>query len=235
MNDDMVAARAAYPERIRWFASLPWQYPELALPGAGPRAPRRRLGVMVLANITQPLTDRRSTPSGQRSTRSHCRAVHPTAPPGVGRDGHDALPAHGVDRLHLRTPRLAVARMILTSSCTVRRSSPREINGCREVEVPIGRRELEAHHVHLAPRRGGAVGCPAPGSDFRSIAAQMASNAGSVSGLPSMLRAPSRPRRRRGARGPASAARAPDIATAARRTSGCARIRSAPRRPCRRS
>ena len=28
MNDDMAAARAAYPDRIRWFASLPWQYPD---------------------------------------------------------------------------------------------------------------------------------------------------------------------------------------------------------------
>jgi aminocarboxymuconate-semialdehyde decarboxylase len=32
MNDDMAAARTAHPDRLRWFASLPWQYPERALP-----------------------------------------------------------------------------------------------------------------------------------------------------------------------------------------------------------
>ena len=31
MNDDMAAARTAHPDRLRWFASLPWQYPERAL------------------------------------------------------------------------------------------------------------------------------------------------------------------------------------------------------------
>ena len=33
MNDDMAAAQTAHPDRLRWFASLPWQYPELALAG----------------------------------------------------------------------------------------------------------------------------------------------------------------------------------------------------------
>ena len=40
MNDDMAAARTAHPDRLRWFASLPWQYPERALPELE-RAPRR--------------------------------------------------------------------------------------------------------------------------------------------------------------------------------------------------
>ena len=31
MNDDMAAAQTAHPDRLRWFASLPWQYPDLAL------------------------------------------------------------------------------------------------------------------------------------------------------------------------------------------------------------
>ena len=31
MNDDMAAAQRAHPDRLRWFASLPWQYPERAL------------------------------------------------------------------------------------------------------------------------------------------------------------------------------------------------------------
>ena len=28
MNDDMIAAQTAHPDRLRWFASLPWQYPD---------------------------------------------------------------------------------------------------------------------------------------------------------------------------------------------------------------
>ena len=31
MNEDMAAARIAHPDRLRWFASLPWQYPDSAL------------------------------------------------------------------------------------------------------------------------------------------------------------------------------------------------------------
>src|SRR5579863_1523503 len=30
MNDDMAAAQRTHPDRIRWFASLPWQHPALA-------------------------------------------------------------------------------------------------------------------------------------------------------------------------------------------------------------
>ena len=32
MNDDMAAARTAHPSRLQWFATLPWQYADLALP-----------------------------------------------------------------------------------------------------------------------------------------------------------------------------------------------------------
>src|ERR1700704_4290156 len=31
MNDDMARAQKAWPDRLRWFASLPWQYEKLAL------------------------------------------------------------------------------------------------------------------------------------------------------------------------------------------------------------
>ncbi len=31
MNDDMAAAQTAHPDRLRWLASLPWQYETLAL------------------------------------------------------------------------------------------------------------------------------------------------------------------------------------------------------------
>jgi len=85
MNDDMAAARTAYPGRIEWFASLPWQYPELAQAELERAIANGAIGVMVLANIDgKPLTD----PAFEAIWRAiDARAlpvlVHPTAPPGV--------------------------------------------------------------------------------------------------------------------------------------------------------
>jgi aminocarboxymuconate-semialdehyde decarboxylase len=85
MNDDMAAAKTAYPGRIEWFASLPWQYPELALAEFERAIASGARGVMVLANIDgKPLTD----PAFEAIWRAiDARAlpvlVHPTAPPGV--------------------------------------------------------------------------------------------------------------------------------------------------------
>jgi aminocarboxymuconate-semialdehyde decarboxylase len=85
MNDDMAAARAAYVGRIEWFASLPWQYPEVALAELGRAIAAGARGVMVLANIDgKPLTD----PAFESIWRAiDAKAlpvlVHPTAPPGV--------------------------------------------------------------------------------------------------------------------------------------------------------
>jgi aminocarboxymuconate-semialdehyde decarboxylase len=85
MNDDMAAARTAYPGRIEWFASLPWQYPELALVELERAIAAGARGVMVLANIDgKPLTD-----TGFETIWRAIDAkllpvlVHPTAPPGV--------------------------------------------------------------------------------------------------------------------------------------------------------
>ena len=85
MNDDMAAARAAYGGRIEWFASVPWQYPELASAELGRAIAAGARGVMVLANIDgKPLTD----PAFESIWRAiDAKAlpvlVHPTAPPGV--------------------------------------------------------------------------------------------------------------------------------------------------------
>ena len=57
-NDDMAQAQKAWPERIRWFASLPWQHEELALQELERACDNGAVGVMVLANIAEvPLTD----------------------------------------------------------------------------------------------------------------------------------------------------------------------------------
>jgi aminocarboxymuconate-semialdehyde decarboxylase len=86
MNDDMAAARTAHPERLRWFASLPWEYPDRALPELERAVKAGASGVMVLANIDgQPLTDPAYAPIWSAiDARALPVLVHPTAPPGVG-------------------------------------------------------------------------------------------------------------------------------------------------------
>ena len=85
MNDDMAAAQTAHPDRLRFFASLPWQYPERALPELDRAFVAGASGVMVLANIDgRPLTDDAFAPIGSAiDARALCVLVHPTAPPGV--------------------------------------------------------------------------------------------------------------------------------------------------------
>jgi aminocarboxymuconate-semialdehyde decarboxylase len=85
MNDDMAAAQTAHPDRLRWFASLPWQYPELALIELDRARVAGASGVMVLANIDgKPLTDPAFAPIWQAiNDKALPVLVHPTAPPGV--------------------------------------------------------------------------------------------------------------------------------------------------------
>jgi len=86
MNDDTASAQTAHPDRLRWFASLPWQYPELALAELERAHAAGAAGVMVLANIGgQPLTDPLFAPVWEAIDRKALPVlVHPTAPPGVG-------------------------------------------------------------------------------------------------------------------------------------------------------
>src|SRR5207237_2300459 len=51
MNDDMARAQRQWPERIRWFASLPWQHEKIALEELARACNGGAVGVMVLANI----------------------------------------------------------------------------------------------------------------------------------------------------------------------------------------
>ena len=85
MNDDMAAARTAYAGRIEWFASLPWQYPALALAELERAIAAGARGVMVLANIDgKPLTDAAFEAIWDAiDAKSLPVLVHPTAPPGV--------------------------------------------------------------------------------------------------------------------------------------------------------
>jgi aminocarboxymuconate-semialdehyde decarboxylase len=85
MNDDMAKAQRTYPDRIRWFASLPWQYPALAVKELTRATKAGAVGVMVLANIDgEHLTNPRFAPIWKAIDKLKLPVlVHPTAPPGV--------------------------------------------------------------------------------------------------------------------------------------------------------
>jgi aminocarboxymuconate-semialdehyde decarboxylase len=48
-NGSMAEAQRAYPDRIRWFASLPWEYPARAVEELARSCDDGAVGVMVLA------------------------------------------------------------------------------------------------------------------------------------------------------------------------------------------
>ncbi len=85
VNDDMARAQTAYPGRIRFIASLPWEYPDLAVAELQRARDKGALGVMVLANINgRSLTDPHFAPIWQEIDRRKLPVlVHPTAPPGT--------------------------------------------------------------------------------------------------------------------------------------------------------
>ena len=115
-NDGMAQAQSEFPNRLRWMASLPWQYPEAALAELDRACAAGATGVVVLANIDgKPLTD----PSfasiwAEIDRRKLAVFCHPTIPPGA-----EALDMKGgILRLLLPTvgflfdTTLAVARMV---------------------------------------------------------------------------------------------------------------------------
>lgn len=84
MNDDMARAQKTWPDRIRWFASLPWQHEKLALEELARACNNGAVGVMVLANISgQHLTDESFKRIWAEIDRRGLPVlVHPSAPPG---------------------------------------------------------------------------------------------------------------------------------------------------------
>ena len=113
-NDSMAAARTQYPDRIRWFASLPWQYADLAVAELNRVAANGASGIVVLGNIAgKPLTDEQFAPVWRAIDEKGLPVfIHPTAPPGIA--------AMGMDQFNLTPPlgftfdtSLAIARMVL--------------------------------------------------------------------------------------------------------------------------
>jgi aminocarboxymuconate-semialdehyde decarboxylase len=85
MNDEMSRASTAAPGRIRYFASLPWQYEDDAIAELHRAHAGGAVGVMVLANIGgTPLTDKRFAGIWAEIDRLALPVlVHPTTPPGL--------------------------------------------------------------------------------------------------------------------------------------------------------
>jgi len=85
VNDEMAEAQAAYPDRIRFLASLPWEHADRAVAELDRACGRGAVGVMVLANVAgASLTDPRFAPVWDAiDARGLPVLVHPTAPPGT--------------------------------------------------------------------------------------------------------------------------------------------------------
>jgi aminocarboxymuconate-semialdehyde decarboxylase len=85
INDDMGAACDEVPDRLKYFASLPWEYADDAIAELRRSHSAGAVGVMVLANINgAPLTEERFAPVWAEIDRLALPVlVHPTAPPGL--------------------------------------------------------------------------------------------------------------------------------------------------------
>ncbi|UCE31848.1 MAG: amidohydrolase family protein [Burkholderiales bacterium] len=85
MNDDMAQRQQQWPDRIRWFATLPWQYPQRALAELERACAAGAVGVFVTANVSgTSLTDPSLAPGWDAiDDRGLPVLVHPSAPPGV--------------------------------------------------------------------------------------------------------------------------------------------------------
>jgi aminocarboxymuconate-semialdehyde decarboxylase len=84
-NDSMAEAERAYPGRIRWFTSLPWQYPERAIEELRRSCDLGAAGVMVIANVAgRSLTEPAFEPIWAEIDRRGLPVlVHPGEPPGA--------------------------------------------------------------------------------------------------------------------------------------------------------
>lgn len=82
-NDEMAQGQTDHPSRIRWLASLPWEYPPIALRELERACCNGAVGVMVLGNINgESLTADRFVPIWEAiNDRQLPVLLHPTAPP----------------------------------------------------------------------------------------------------------------------------------------------------------
>jgi len=115
VNDEMAQAQKTWPDRIRWLASLPWEYPDAAAEELNRARKNGAIGVMVLANINgRCLTEPAFAPIWRAIDDLALPVlVHPTTPPGTGQmQLNEYMLASAVGFLFDTT--LAIARMIFS-------------------------------------------------------------------------------------------------------------------------
>ena len=84
-NDAFAGAQASYPRRIRWMASLPWEYPDAAVEELNRACAAGAVGVLTLGNINgRHLTDPLFAPVWQAiDDRALPVLLHPTVSQGA--------------------------------------------------------------------------------------------------------------------------------------------------------
>ena len=114
MNDEFARAQKTWPDRIRWFASLPWQFPKVAVQELRRAVKAGAVGVMVIANVGgQHLTDPLFDPIWRAIDDAGLPVlVHPGAPPGSSALGMQEFQLSASLGFTFDTS-LAVSRMIL--------------------------------------------------------------------------------------------------------------------------
>ena len=114
MNDEFARAQKTWPDRIRWFASLPWQYPKAAVQEFKRSVKAGAVGVMVIANVSgRHLTDRLFAPIWKAIDDAGLPVlVHPGTPPGSKQLGMREYQLSASIGFTFDTS-LAVSRMIL--------------------------------------------------------------------------------------------------------------------------
>ena len=84
-NETMAEAQRVHPDRIRWLASLPWEYPSRAVDELARSCDEGAVGVMVIANVAgRSLTEPAFEPIwAEIDRRALPVLVHPGEPPGT--------------------------------------------------------------------------------------------------------------------------------------------------------
>jgi aminocarboxymuconate-semialdehyde decarboxylase len=115
MNEDFARAQGAWPDRVRWFASLPWQYPGAAVQELKRAVKAGTSGVMVIANVGgRHLTDPLFDPIWKAIDEAALPVlVHPGSPPGSKELGMAEYQLSAPIGFTFDTS-LAVSRMILS-------------------------------------------------------------------------------------------------------------------------
>ena len=153
-NATMAEAQRAYPDRIRWFASLPWEYPSRAVDELARSCDEGAVGVMVIANVAgRSLTEPAFEPIwAEIDRRALPVLVHPGEPPGA-----DLMDMRRYDLSwsvgFMFDTTLAITRMIFDGFFD-RYRGPQAHRGPRRRRAPLSRRPVREG------RRGRAAGAP---------------------------------------------------------------------------